>query len=74
VTAAISVSGLVKDFGATLGLDHVDRTVRAGEVHGFLGPKAATVLGSEGTLTVVGLNVPDARLGRYGAVGRRRYR
>lgn len=73
MTAAISVSGLVKDFGATLGLDHVDRTVRAGEVHGFLGPKA-TVLGSEGMLTVVGLNVPDARLGRYGAVGRRRYR
>ncbi len=38
VTAAISASGLVKDFGATRALDHLDLTVRTGEVHGFLGP------------------------------------
>src|SRR5213596_2007476 len=39
--AAISVTGLVKDFGATRALDHLDLTVRAGEVHGFLGPNGA---------------------------------
>jgi ABC-type uncharacterized transport system ATPase subunit len=37
-TAAISVSRLVKDFGATRALDQLDMTVRSGEVHGFLGP------------------------------------
>ena len=36
--AAISVSGVVKHFGATRALDHLDLTVRAEEVHGFLGP------------------------------------
>jgi ABC-2 type transport system ATP-binding protein len=41
VTAAISVSGLVKDFGAARALDGLDLTVRAGEVHGFLGPNGA---------------------------------
>ena len=41
MTAAISVSGLVKDFGATRALDHLDLTVSAGEVHGFLGPNGA---------------------------------
>jgi ABC-2 type transport system ATP-binding protein len=39
--AAIAVSGLVKDFGATRALDHLDLTVRTGEVHGFLGPNGA---------------------------------
>ena len=39
--AAISLTGLVKDFGATRALDHLDLTVRAGEVHGFLGPNGA---------------------------------
>lgn len=93
MTAAISVSGLVKDFGATPGLDHLDLTVRARDEHGFLGPNgagktttlcvllglphkdagAATVLGSEGMLTAAVLSVPDACLGSYGAVGRRRY-
>ena len=38
---AISVSGLVKDFGATRALDHLDLMVRSGEVHGFLGPNGA---------------------------------
>ena len=38
---AISISGLVKDFGSTRALDHLDLTVRTGEVHGFLGPNGA---------------------------------
>lgn len=41
MTAAISVSGLVKDFGTTRALDRLDLTVRPGEVHGFLGPNGA---------------------------------
>jgi ABC-2 type transport system ATP-binding protein len=41
VIPGISVSGLVKDFGATRALDHLDLTVRSGEVHGFLGPNGA---------------------------------
>jgi ABC-2 type transport system ATP-binding protein len=38
---AIAVSGLVKNFGKTRALDHLDLTVRTGEVHGFLGPNGA---------------------------------
>jgi ABC-2 type transport system ATP-binding protein len=41
MTAAIAASGLVKDFGATRALDHLDLTVTTGEVHGFLGPNGA---------------------------------
>jgi len=41
VTATISVSGLVKGFGATRALDGLDLTVGTGEVHGFLGPNGA---------------------------------
>src|SRR6266567_3857444 len=41
MTAAISVSGLVKNFGTTRALDHLELTVSAGEVHGFLGPNGA---------------------------------
>ena len=42
VSAAIAVSGLVKDFGPrTRALDHLDLHVEAGEVHGFLGPNGA---------------------------------
>jgi ABC-type multidrug transport system ATPase subunit len=41
MTAAISVSGLVKNFGTTRALDHLDLTVSTGEVHGFLGPNGA---------------------------------
>ena len=40
-SAAISVSGLVKRFGATRALDGLDLIVRSGEVHGFLGPNGA---------------------------------
>ncbi|MFA1542884.1 ABC transporter ATP-binding protein [Actinomadura monticuli] len=39
--AAISVSGLAKEFGATRALDGLDLTVRHGDVHGFLGPNGA---------------------------------
>ena len=40
--AAISISGLVKDFGSsTRALDHLDLQVVTGEVHGFLGPNGA---------------------------------
>jgi ABC-2 type transport system ATP-binding protein len=38
---AISVSGLVKNFGATRALDGLDLTVKTGEVHGFLGPNGS---------------------------------
>ncbi|WP_424183806.1 ATP-binding cassette domain-containing protein [Actinokineospora sp. G85] len=41
MTTAISVSGLVKSFGATRALDGLDLTVRTGEVHGFLGPNGS---------------------------------
>jgi ABC-2 type transport system ATP-binding protein len=37
----ISVSRLVKTFGATRALDGLDLEVRDGEVHGFLGPNGA---------------------------------
>src|SRR5215468_3092040 len=39
--AAISASGLVKNFGTTRALDRLNLTVPAGEVHGFLGPNGA---------------------------------
>jgi ABC-2 type transport system ATP-binding protein len=41
VAGAISVSGLVKTFGATRALDGLDLDVAHGEVHGFLGPNGA---------------------------------
>src|SRR6185436_19016792 len=41
MTDAISVQGLVKNFGRTRALDGLDLTVRTGEVHGFLGPNGA---------------------------------
>ncbi|ONI85005.1 ABC transporter ATP-binding protein [Saccharothrix sp. ALI-22-I] len=41
MTAAISVSGLVKTFGPTRALDGLELTVREGEVHGFLGPNGS---------------------------------
>src|SRR6266540_4048438 len=37
----ITVSGLTKSFGRTRALDGLDLVVRAGEVHGFLGPNGA---------------------------------
>jgi ABC-2 type transport system ATP-binding protein len=41
VTDAISISGLVKTFGATRALDGLELTVAAGDVHGFLGPNGS---------------------------------
>jgi polyether ionophore transport system ATP-binding protein len=41
MSAAITVSGLVKTFGTTRALDGLDLTVRTGEVQGFLGPNGA---------------------------------
>ena len=41
MTAAISVSGLVKTFGATRALDGLELAVASGEVHGFLGPNGS---------------------------------
>jgi ABC-2 type transport system ATP-binding protein len=41
VTAAISMSGLVKSFGSTRALDGLDLSVGVGEVHGLLGPNGA---------------------------------
>src|SRR3954447_9589538 len=41
VSAAISISGLVKSFGSTRALDGLDLEVESGEVHGFLGPNGA---------------------------------
>lgn len=38
---AISTESLVKDYGATRGLDGLDLEVRTGEVFGFLGPNGA---------------------------------
>ena len=38
---AVTASGLVKDFGSTRALDHLDLTVHTGEVHGVLGPNGA---------------------------------
>jgi ABC-2 type transport system ATP-binding protein len=41
VSAAISISGLVKTFGSTRALDGLDLSVETGEVHGFLGPNGS---------------------------------
>jgi ABC-2 type transport system ATP-binding protein len=41
MTAAVATSGLVKTFGSTRALDHLELTVETGEVHGFLGPNGA---------------------------------
>ncbi|MFI9274286.1 ATP-binding cassette domain-containing protein [Kitasatospora sp. NPDC052896] len=41
MTSVITVSGLVKTFGATRALDGLDLTVTQGEVHGFLGPNGS---------------------------------
>jgi ABC-2 type transport system ATP-binding protein len=37
----IDVCGLLKSFGSTLVLDHLELSVAAGEVHGFLGPNGS---------------------------------
>jgi ABC-2 type transport system ATP-binding protein len=64
--AVIEARGLVKTYGSTVAVDHVDLTVRSGEVYGFLGPNGAgktttlrMLLGlvrpTSGTATVLGV-------------------
>jgi ABC-2 type transport system ATP-binding protein len=38
---AIEIRELVKDFGPTRALDHLELTVEPGEIHGFLGPNGS---------------------------------
>jgi len=40
-TAAIACTGLTRSFGATLALDHVNLTVRAGTIHALIGQNGA---------------------------------
>jgi ABC-2 type transport system ATP-binding protein len=65
VTDAIAISGLVKTFGATRALDGLDLTVRAGEVHGFLGPNGS---GKTTTIRVL-LGLLRADAGRVELLG-----
>jgi len=58
MTTAISVTGLVKNFGRSRALDGLDLTVTRGEVHGFLGPNGS---GKSTTIrTLLGLLRADA--------------
>jgi ABC-2 type transport system ATP-binding protein len=58
MSAAISVSGLVKTFGPTRALDGLDLEVATGEVHGFLGPNGS---GKSTTIRILlGLLRPDS--------------
>ena len=41
MTAAIEARGLVKRYGELTAVDHVDLTVRSGDVYGYLGPNGA---------------------------------
>ena len=41
MTAAIATHGLTKRYGATVALDHLEISIRPGEVYGFLGPNGA---------------------------------
>ncbi len=41
MSSAITISGLVKNFGQTRALDGLDLEVATGEIHGFLGPNGA---------------------------------
>ncbi len=56
--ATIAVSGLRKQFGATLALDGMSFAVQPGQVTGFVGPNGA---GKSTTMRVIlGLDAPDA--------------
>ncbi|ABL81178.1 MULTISPECIES: ABC transporter ATP-binding protein [unclassified Nocardioides] len=62
---AVTAAGLVKDFGTTRALDHLELTVRTGEVHGFLGPNGA---GKTTTIRVL-LGLLRASGGRVSLLG-----
>ena len=64
-TDAITTERLSKRYGATLALDELDLTVRAGEVYGYLGPNGA---GKTTTIRLLlGLHRPSAgRAERFG--------
>jgi polyether ionophore transport system ATP-binding protein len=58
---AIRTVGLCKRYGDTVALDHLDLTVRAGEVYGYLGPNGA---GKTTTIRLLlGLHRPSAGRG-----------
>lgn len=68
--AVIVAHGLTRRFGDLTAVDHIDLTVRRGEVFGFLGPngsgKSTTLrmlcgllTPSEGDIEVLGLRIPD---------------
>src|ERR671913_1421652 len=65
MASAISITGLVKTFGATRALDGLDLDVAAGEVHGFLGPNGA---GKSTTIRVL-LGLLRADAGRVSVLG-----
>ena len=65
MTAAISVSGLVKAFGRFRALDGLDLEVASGEVHGFLGPNGS---GKSTTIRVL-LGLLRADAGRVALLG-----
>ena len=56
--SVIELHDVVKTFGTTRALDHLDLRVERGEVHGFLGPNGA---GKSTTIRVLlGLLKPDS--------------
>ena len=58
MSAAIEARGLVKRYGPVTAVDHVDLTVRTGDVYGYLGPNGA---GKTTSLRMLlGLIRPDA--------------
>jgi ABC-2 type transport system ATP-binding protein len=64
MTAAVETEGLVKSFGATLAVDHVDLRVEEGTVLGLLGPNGA---GKTTTVRILAtLLAPDAGAARVG--------
>lgn len=65
MASAISVRGLVKEFGKFRALDGLDLEVREGEVHGFLGPNGS---GKSTTIRIL-LGVMRASGGRVTLLG-----
>jgi len=64
MTEALSVQGLVKRFGGLTATDHVDLTLRPGEIHALIGPNGAgksTLIGQ-----IAGLIRPDEGRVRLG--------